>query len=152
LRHESNRSAPHTVVSTGQHRGATYSKVCDKRKRPIRGLWERGGRFYVQITVEEPVTGIKRVRRVPLEGATTESRSAALPLQLCERDHRQPGERVFRQTHQHERHFTGNFDGQPRQMPWAGNEAQVNLVAEDGLMNSRHGLIKNGNVVKGAPE
>ena len=68
---------PHKVVSNGQHRGATYSKVCDKRKRPIRGLWERNGRYYAQITIEEPVTGMKRVRRVPLEGAGTEPQAIA---------------------------------------------------------------------------
>ena len=74
---ESNRLAAHKIVSNGQHRAARYRKVCNKRKRPIRGLWERGGRFYAQITVEEPVTGIKRVRRVPLEGVTTEPQAVA---------------------------------------------------------------------------
>ena len=43
------------------------AKVCDKRKRPIRGLWERNGRYYAQITVEEPVTGSKRVRRISVQ-------------------------------------------------------------------------------------
>jgi integrase len=46
-------------------------KVRDERKRPIRGLWVRGGRYYAQITVEDPHTGIKKVRRVPLEEAKT---------------------------------------------------------------------------------
>jgi integrase len=73
---------PHKVVSTGQHRRATYTKVCDKRKRPIRGLWERNGRYYAQITIEEPVTGIKRVRRVPLEGAGTEPQAIAMLQEL----------------------------------------------------------------------
>lgn len=72
---ESNRLTPHTVVSNGQHRRLTYTKVCDKRKRPIRGLWERNGRYYAQITVEEPATGIKRVKRVPLEGVTTDAQA-----------------------------------------------------------------------------
>jgi hypothetical protein len=40
----------------------------DKRKRPIRGLWERNGRYYAQLTVEDQVTGIKQVKRVPMEG------------------------------------------------------------------------------------
>jgi integrase len=74
---ESKSLKPHQVVRTGQHRGATYSKVCDQRKRPIRGLWERNGRYYAQITIEEPVTGVKRVRRVPLEGAGTEPQAIA---------------------------------------------------------------------------
>jgi integrase len=32
----------------------------------VRGLWERNGRFYAQLTVENPITGVKKVRRVPL--------------------------------------------------------------------------------------
>src|SRR5450755_433434 len=66
-----------TVVSQNQHRRATYSKVMDKRKRPIRGLWERNGRYYAQLTVEDQVTGIKRVKRVPLEGVSTDAQAVA---------------------------------------------------------------------------
>jgi integrase len=43
-----------------------FSKVLDGRKQPVRGLWERNGRFYAQLTVENPITGVKKVRRVPL--------------------------------------------------------------------------------------
>ncbi len=43
----------------------------DERKRPIRGLWVRNGRYYAQLTVEDEHTGQKQVRRVPLEGAAT---------------------------------------------------------------------------------
>ena len=56
------------IVSPKQHRRGTYSKVMDKRKRPIRGLWERNGRYYAQLTVEDQITGMKQVKRVPLEG------------------------------------------------------------------------------------
>ena len=49
---ERKRLTPHKVVSNGQQRRATYTKVCDKRKRPIRGLWECNGRYYAQLTVE----------------------------------------------------------------------------------------------------
>ncbi|MGA2030003.1 MAG: tyrosine-type recombinase/integrase [Verrucomicrobiota bacterium] len=49
----------------------------DKRKRPIRGLWERNGRYYAQLTVEDQTTGIKQVRRVPMEGVTTEAQAVA---------------------------------------------------------------------------
>ena len=49
----------------------------DKRKRPIRGLWERNGRYYAQLTVEDQVTGIKQVRRVPLEGVGTDAQAVA---------------------------------------------------------------------------
>jgi hypothetical protein len=49
----------------------TYQKVRDGRKQPIRGLWVRNGRFYARLTVEEPNTGQKSVRRVPVEGVKT---------------------------------------------------------------------------------
>jgi integrase len=65
------------IVSRHQHRGATYSKVMDKRKRPIRGLWERNGRFYAQLTVEDQITGIKQVKRVPMEGVVTDAQAVA---------------------------------------------------------------------------
>lgn len=45
---------------------AIFSKVLDGRKQPVRGLWERNGRYYAQLTVENPITGEKKVRRVPL--------------------------------------------------------------------------------------
>jgi hypothetical protein len=41
------------AVRTGQHRQSTYQKVRDERKRPIRGLWLRNGRYYAQITLQE---------------------------------------------------------------------------------------------------
>jgi len=69
--------AQNKIVSPRQHRHATYSKVTDKRKRPIRGLWERNGRYYAQITIEDQVTGIKQVRRVPMEGVNTDSQAVA---------------------------------------------------------------------------
>jgi hypothetical protein len=37
---------PATIVSPKQYRAAAYIKVLDQRKRPIRGLWERNGRYY----------------------------------------------------------------------------------------------------------
>jgi integrase len=49
-----------------QTHGAMFSKVLDGRKQPVRGLWERNGRFYAQLTIENPITGVKKVRRVPL--------------------------------------------------------------------------------------
>lgn len=48
-----------------QPRIATFKKVFDARKRRIRGLWRRNERFYAQITVADPLTGKKMVRRVP---------------------------------------------------------------------------------------
>jgi integrase len=48
-----------------------FQKVCDGRGQPVRGLWQRNGRFYARLTVENPADGRKEVRRVPLEGAKT---------------------------------------------------------------------------------
>jgi len=52
---------------TRQSHVATFSKVLDGRKQPIRGLWERNGRYYAQLTVENAISGQKKVRRVPLK-------------------------------------------------------------------------------------
>jgi integrase len=52
-------------------RHLTYQKVRDGRKQAIRGLWVRNGRFYARLTVEDPSTGQKSVRRVPLAGIKT---------------------------------------------------------------------------------
>lgn len=66
------QSKPTSVNSQQrQHSGAKYRKVFDARKRRIRALWERNGRFYAQLALEDPNTGKKQVRRVPLEGAET---------------------------------------------------------------------------------
>jgi integrase len=51
---------------TAQTHAASFAKVFDGRKQPIRGLWERNGRFYAQLKVENSITGIKKTRRVPL--------------------------------------------------------------------------------------
>ncbi|HEX3718581.1 MAG TPA: tyrosine-type recombinase/integrase [Verrucomicrobiae bacterium] len=70
--------AENTVSNGRQHNStATYKKVLDKRKHAIRGLWERNGRYYAQISVEDAVTGVKRVKRVPLEGAATNAQAVA---------------------------------------------------------------------------
>ncbi|MGO8927923.1 MAG: phage integrase SAM-like domain-containing protein [Limisphaerales bacterium] len=57
------------TVSPRQHGGAHYSKVFDQRKRRIRGLWERNGAYYAQLTVVDESTGKKIVRRTRLEDA-----------------------------------------------------------------------------------
>ena len=70
-------ASPSTNVAARSHRAGTYKKVMDQRKRPIRGLWRRNARYYAQVTIEDPNTGVKHVRRVPLEGATTDSQAVA---------------------------------------------------------------------------
>ncbi len=44
----------------------SFSKVMDGRKQPIRGLWIRGSRYYARLNLENPITGVKKTRRVPL--------------------------------------------------------------------------------------
>lgn len=63
------------TVSTLQHRPAGYQRVCDGRKHPVRGLWKRNDRYYAQISVEDPDSGLKKVKRVPLEGAATDAQA-----------------------------------------------------------------------------
>ena len=41
----------------------------NQRKRRVRGLWERNGAYYAQITVTDETTGKKAVRRTRLEDA-----------------------------------------------------------------------------------
>ncbi len=61
-----------------------FQKACDGRGQPVRGLWERNGRYYVRMTVESPQDGRKEVRRVPLEGVKTvaEAKKAQNKLHL----------------------------------------------------------------------
>jgi integrase len=49
-----------------QSHGPKFAKVKDGRKQDIRGLWVRNGRYYARLNVENPVTGIKKTRRVAL--------------------------------------------------------------------------------------
>ena len=62
---------PHAngLISSRSHRRLSYQKVLDARKRPIRGLWIRGGRYYARLAVEDEFTGRRQVRRVPLPKA-----------------------------------------------------------------------------------
>lgn len=39
----------------------------DRRKSPIRGLWERNGTYFARLTVPDPITGRKEVRWVRLQ-------------------------------------------------------------------------------------
>jgi hypothetical protein len=50
-----------------KHGRGQYQRVFDGRKRRLRGLWERNGAFYGQLTVSNAQTGSKAVRRVRLE-------------------------------------------------------------------------------------
>ena len=60
------RSSTSVQVGQRQSHSSNFSKVVDGRKQPIRALWERNGRFYAQLKIENPITGLKKTRRVPL--------------------------------------------------------------------------------------
>ena len=72
---------PNSIGSAFAHRPAAYHRVFDGRNQPIRGLWERNGRYYARLNVEDSLTGIKKTRRVPLvdkDGGAVNSRAAAV--------------------------------------------------------------------------
>jgi hypothetical protein len=81
-------NATPSTAQTGvqrQHGGGRYSKVFDQRKRRIRGLWERNGTYYAQLTVLDENTGKKIVRRTRLMswvGAMTGQPLAGLRMLL----------------------------------------------------------------------
>lgn len=96
-------------MSTRQHRAATYQRVFDERKRPVRGLWVRNGRYYAQLTIEDELTGLKRVKRVPLEGAmtTAQARDHLEELRVGRRKGELP---VLRRTPKFEDYAKGYLD------------------------------------------
>lgn len=64
-----------------QVQAASFIKVLDGRRQPVRGLWIRGTRFYAQLRIENPITGIKKTRRVPLvdkDGAAVQTVAQAV--------------------------------------------------------------------------
>ena len=58
----SDATSNHQKNEKRQVHGATFAKVLDGRKQPIRGLWIRGSRYYarLRLNVENPLTGIKK--------------------------------------------------------------------------------------------
>ena len=60
-------SANVKLLVARNHERGQYQKVFDSRKRRLRGIWERNGAFYGQLTIADPATGAKAVRRVRLE-------------------------------------------------------------------------------------
>lgn len=42
------------VLRKHSHRRGSYQKVLDARKRPVRGLWLRNGRFYARVALPHP--------------------------------------------------------------------------------------------------
>ena len=63
-----NTGSDNNIKLAARNQGATgYAKVFDQRKRRVRGLWERNGTYYAQMTLPHPVTQLPVVRRVRLE-------------------------------------------------------------------------------------
>lgn len=90
MKHDASQCSLKKVVQSQNHK-ASFAKVLDGRKQPVRGLWQRNGRFYAQISVEDFSTGLKRVRRVPLlntEGKPAESVAQAIAAINGLRTHR----------------------------------------------------------------
>jgi integrase len=59
-------ATPENSIGNGATHRVSFVKVLDSRKRKIRGLWQRGSRYYAQMTVTDPTTGKARVQRIPL--------------------------------------------------------------------------------------
>ena len=47
-----------------------WQKAKDRTNRRVRGLWKRNGAYYVQTTITDPSTGLKKVSRLRLADAT----------------------------------------------------------------------------------
>jgi integrase len=78
-RHATENNEP--IGDQRQSHTANFAKVLNGRKQPIRGLWVRNGRFYARMSVENPLTGVKKTRRIPLvnkEGTAVETVPAAV--------------------------------------------------------------------------
>jgi hypothetical protein len=62
-----------------------YQKVYDGRKRRIRGLWNRGGAFYAQLSLPNE-DGVRKMRRVKLNSTTVASATDELRRMVIDRD------------------------------------------------------------------
>jgi len=62
-----------------------YQKVHDGRKRRIRGLWNRGGVFYAQLSLPNE-DGVQKMRRVKLNATTVASATDELRRMVIDRD------------------------------------------------------------------
>jgi len=65
-----------------------FLQVKDRAHRRVRGLWKRNGTFYVQTTVQDTDTGLKKVTRISLPHATdidsAKSAAAILKQKIAE--------------------------------------------------------------------
>ena len=77
--------AMQTTATPGKPHRTTYAKVFDSRRRRVRGLWQRNGRFFANLTVSDDL-GSKTSRMVPLSGTTLDAARADYRRLLVERD------------------------------------------------------------------
>ena len=93
------KSTSGNFVNGGKSHAATFSKVLDGRKRPVRGLWKRNDRFYAQLAITDAATGKKSIRRVPLVDKETNQPVATVPQAIAALDRlkvkRTDGDRLY---------------------------------------------------------
>jgi len=77
------KSTSGNPVPSGKSHAATFSKVHDGRKRPVRGLWKRNDRFYAQLAITDAATGKKSIRRVPLVDKETSLPVTTVPQAIA---------------------------------------------------------------------
>ena len=64
------------MIKTSGKKPKRFEKVFDGKRQRVRGLWKRGDRYYVQMTLTRP-DGNKKATRVALQATTlTEARDA----------------------------------------------------------------------------
>lgn len=71
----------------------TFRKVFDRAKRRVRGLWIRNGSYYVQTTITDPATGLKKTTKLRLHKASSldEAKTEAVKI----REQISEGQAVF---------------------------------------------------------
>lgn len=88
------RSTPKTIAENHRHHEGRrkrfpFVKVADARRQPIRDLGKRNGRYYARLAIEDPNTGHKQVRRIPLDVETAAQAQAKLRELLTGRERKE---------------------------------------------------------------
>jgi hypothetical protein len=137
-----------------------YQKVYDERKRRIRGLWKRGGAFYAQLSLPNE-DGIRKVRRVKLDGAAVAAATDEMRRMVIDRNDdqlpamvRKPKfddyaqeyiDREYalgRKTHRTLNTESGHINFWKKQ--FAGTAAEPAAQVEEELLNQAKRLAKEG--------
>jgi hypothetical protein len=75
----------HATAKPRKPRPDSYHKVFDSRKRRVRGLWQRNGHYYANLTVSDDL-GRKTSQFVPLNGVGLAEAKADYDRLKVERD------------------------------------------------------------------